>query len=65
MGQVAVEVGRSSARRGCQQHQAYGQRRRQAERFGQEEARQRQQQQLASQTDQYRFGKFGHAGEIA
>ena len=62
--QVAVEVGRGAAGRGRQQHQADRQGRGEAEALGDEEAHQRQQEQLAAQADQYRFGKLHHPGEI-
>ncbi|MCY1436002.1 hypothetical protein D9M71_521160 [compost metagenome] len=64
MGQVAEQVGRGAARGGRQQHQAHCQRGSQAETFGDQKADERQEQNLAGQADQYRFGEFHHAGEI-
>ncbi|MCY1291236.1 hypothetical protein D9M70_404180 [compost metagenome] len=64
MRQVAVEVGRGTARRGGQQHHAHRQRRLELEALGDEEAGQRQQQDLAAEADQHRFGEFDHPGEV-
>ena len=64
VGQVAVEVGTGTARRGCQQHQAYRQRRRQTKALGNKETHHRQQQDLAHQPHQHRLGKLHHAGKV-
>ncbi len=64
MGQVAEQVGRGAAWRGGQQHQPHRQGRLQAEAVGNQEAHQRQQQDLTNQAYHHRLGVLHHAGEV-
>ena len=64
MGQMAEQVGRGATRRSGQQHQPHRQGRLQAKAVGNQEAHQRQQQNLAGQAHHHWLGVLHHTSEV-